>query len=63
LLLPQAIATIAPRHAAAAIDALLASLGVALQWCFMTSLATLLYLDQRVRREGLDLEAMVRTLG
>ena len=63
LLLPQAIATIAPRHVASAIDALLASLGVAFQWCFMTSFATLLYLDQRVRREGLDLEAMVSTLG
>ena len=47
----------------AAIDAVITAVTQAFGWAFVTTLATLLYFDQRIRQEGLDLEVMAASLG
>jgi hypothetical protein len=40
------------------VAAIVGTVGAALQWALYANLAALLYLDQRIRQEGLDLEVM-----
>jgi hypothetical protein len=57
-LIPDVIAAFVSTHVRAVIVAVVGTVGAALQWALYASLAALLYLDQRVRQEGLDLEVM-----
>ena len=56
--LPDALAALASPHVRAVIDAVVGTFSEAFQWALVTMLATLLYFDQRIRQEGLDLEVM-----
>jgi hypothetical protein len=56
--LPDALAALASPHVRAVIDAVVGTFSEAFEWALVTMLATLLYFDQRIRQEGLDLEVM-----
>ncbi|HTW10981.1 MAG TPA: hypothetical protein VME46_26005 [Acidimicrobiales bacterium] len=58
-LVPDAVATAFSDHVRAVITAVVSTLGAGLQWALLANLAALLYLDQRVRQEGLDLAVAV----
>jgi hypothetical protein len=47
----------------AAVGTVVSSVTQAFGWAFITTLATLLYFDQRIRQEGLDLQVMAASLG
>lgn len=55
---PEALAGLAAPHLRAVVDAVVGTVGQAFEWALGSILATVLYLDQRVRQEGLDLEVM-----
>jgi hypothetical protein len=55
-LLPDALAALASPHVRAVMDAIVGTFTEAFEWALVTMLATLLYFDQRIRQEGLDLE-------
>jgi hypothetical protein len=57
-LLPEALAALASPHVRAVMDAVVGTFTEAFEWALVTMLATLLYFDQRIRQEGLDLEVM-----
>jgi hypothetical protein len=57
-LVPDALAQLAPPHVRAVIDAVIGTAGSAFEWAIYANLASLIYLDQRIRQEGLDLEVM-----
>jgi hypothetical protein len=61
-LLPNLLAQAASPHVRAVIDAIVTTCTQALQWALLSILATLLYFDQRIRQEGLDLEVMAARL-
>jgi hypothetical protein len=56
--LPDALAALASPHGRAVIDAVVGTFATAFEWALVTMLATLLYFDQRIRQESLDLEVM-----
>jgi hypothetical protein len=63
-LVPEQIAgTIAGAHVRAVVEAIIGTVTQAFQWSVAATLATLLYFDQRVRSEGLDLQVMAARLG
>lgn len=51
-------AAVASAHAQAVIGAVVGTLGASLEWALFANLGALLYFDQRIRQEGLDLEVM-----
>jgi hypothetical protein len=55
---PEAAAALASSHVRAVIDAVVGTAGSALEWTIYATLATMIYFDQRIRQEGLDLELM-----
>jgi hypothetical protein len=55
---PTALAQMAPPHVRAVIDAVIGTASGALEWAIYGNLAAILYFDQRIRQEGLDLEVM-----
>jgi hypothetical protein len=57
-LLPDSLAALASPHVRAVLDAVVGTFTEAFEWALVTMLATLLYFDQRIRQEGLDLEVM-----
>jgi hypothetical protein len=57
-LLPDSLAALASPHVRAVMDAVVGTFTEAFEWALVTMLATLLYFDQRIRQEGLDLEVM-----
>jgi len=62
--LPEEIAgAIAGAHLKAVVDAILGTVAQAFQWSVAATMATLLYFDQRIRSEGLDLQVMAARLG
>jgi hypothetical protein len=58
--LPEVLAATASSHVSAVVDAVVGTLGSALEWAIVGNLAFMLYLDQRIRQEGFDLEVMAR---
>lgn len=62
--LPEEIAAaIGGPHVRAVVDAVLGTVAEAFQWSVAATIATLLYFNQRVRSEGLDLQVMAASLG
>jgi hypothetical protein len=62
--LPQELAAaIASPHVKAVVDTVVLTIVQAFNWAFIATVATLLYFDQRIRQEGLDLEVMAADLG
>jgi hypothetical protein len=59
----QIVATIAGSHAGAVADAILGTCTQAFSWSVAATLATLIYFNQRIRFEGLDLQVMAARLG
>jgi hypothetical protein len=57
-LVPDLVAGVLSPHLRAVVAAIVGTVGAALQWALYANLAALLYLDQRIRQEGLDLEVM-----
>jgi hypothetical protein len=61
---PEAIVTaIAGSHAGAVADAILGTCTQAFSWSVAATMATLIYFNQRIRFEGLDLQVMAARLG
>ena len=59
----QIVAAIAGSHAGAVADAILGTCTQAFSWSVAATLATLIYFNQRIRFEGLDLQVMAARLG
>ena len=59
----QIVGAIAGDHAKAVVDAILGTITQAFQWCVAATMATLIYFNQRIRFEGLDLQVMAARLG
>ena len=57
-LVPNALAERASPHVHAVVQAVVGTVTTSLQWSLYATLATLVYFDQRIRSEGLDLEVM-----
>jgi hypothetical protein len=57
-LLPTSLAALASPHVRAVLDAVVGTFTLAFQWALAAMLATMLYFDQRIRQEGLDLEVL-----
>ena len=55
---PNLLASLASPHVHAVAQAVIGTFTGALQWSLYATLASLLYFDQRIRQEGLDLEVM-----
>jgi hypothetical protein len=61
---PEQIAgAIAGDHAKAVVDAIIGTITQAFQWFVAATMATLIYFNQRIRSEGLDLQVMAARLG
>ncbi|HYA44527.1 MAG TPA: hypothetical protein VED59_02900, partial [Acidimicrobiales bacterium] len=58
----EVIGALASPHIRAAADAIVNTVTETFNWSFVATLATLLYFDQRIRQEGLDLEVMAASL-
>jgi hypothetical protein len=59
----QIVGTIAGAHVKAVADAILGTITQAFQWSVAATMATLIYFNQRIRFEGLDLQVMAARLG
>jgi hypothetical protein len=59
----QIVGTIAGAHVKAVVDAILGTITQAFQWSVAATMATLIYFNQRIRFEGLDLQVMAARLG
>jgi len=57
-IVPDLIGLALSPHADAVVVALVGTVSAAVGWALYANLASLLYLDQRIRQEGLDLEVM-----
>jgi len=58
LIVPDLLISFFPPAVRAVADVIVGTAGMALEWAIFAHLAALLYLDQRARHEGLDLEVM-----
>ena len=59
----EIVAAIADSHAGAVSDAILGTCTQAFSWSVAATMATLIYFNQRIRFEGLDLQVMAARLG
>jgi hypothetical protein len=59
----QIVGSIAGAHVKAVVDAILGTITQAFQWSVAATMATLIYFNQRIRFEGLDLQVMAARLG
>lgn len=59
----QIVGAIAGDHAKAVVDAIIGTITQAFQWSVAATMATLIYFNQRIRSEGLDLQVMAARLG
>ncbi len=59
----QIVGAIAGDHAKAVVDAIIGTITQAFQWSVAATMATLIYFNQRIRFEGLDLQVMAARLG
>jgi hypothetical protein len=55
---PFALASLAPTAVTVLLNTVIGTVVQACEWASLAALATLIYLDQRARQEGLDLEVM-----